>query len=65
MTREARLSTHSDGDAIACPWCGERQSDLWEYGTAREEVETECGTCGEPFTLRIHVSVTYTATRPA
>lgn len=36
----------SDGDTIACPHCGERNGDLWEYDVRRDkDVEIECRTC--------------------
>ncbi len=55
--------TTSTEESIACPHCGEQNTDLWDHDWAgREEIEVECGTCEEPFTLSRTQSVTYTAT---
>jgi hypothetical protein len=55
--------TESNGDEIACPWCGHKRGDLWDYKwDGRECIEVECHNCERPFTLARIVSVTYTAT---
>lgn len=57
------MTTHSNGDRIACPHCGEWNRDLWDYGwSGRESIETECGHCSKPFVLTRHMSVSYSAT---
>ncbi len=55
--------TTSTEESIACPHCGEQNRDLWDHDWgSREEIETDCGACEEPFTLSRSVTVTYTAT---
>lgn len=60
---DAHVITESDGDEIACPWCGHKHGDLWAYdwnlGACRA---VECHDCGQPFALTRIPSVTYTAT---
>lgn len=58
--------TYNEGSSerIACPWCGEMKTDLWDYNWgSREEIEVECGYCDKPFLLSRIVSVDYTARR--
>lgn len=64
-TRSKRV-TESDSEWIACPLCGEMHGELWDYDwRMREDVETECGSCGGKFTLTRTVSVSYRATAEA
>jgi len=48
-----------------CPWCGKRNTDLWELWPPKSsvldgfEVEYECGWCDRPVTVRCMVSVDY------
>ncbi len=55
--------THSNGNDIDCPVCGERAaSDLWEYSPGEEDFEIECGSCGTPLNIRRQVSIDYWCT---
>ena len=52
------------GEQVACPECGEAQSDLWDYVWGqREEMVVACGSCGVDYTLVRRVSVSYEARR--
>lgn len=45
-----------------CPHCGHTMTDLWDYDWAgREEIESECGECGEPVLIVLHMTVEYEA----
>lgn len=52
--------TNSWSDEIACPHCGHKIRDLWEYDS--DATEIECGECEVQIVLVRHVSVLYTAT---
>lgn len=66
MTRDESAETHSDGDTIACPWCGYPHRNLWDHHLDDGATTTvECGECGRSFMLRCYVSVDYTARRLA
>jgi DNA-directed RNA polymerase subunit RPC12/RpoP len=56
--------THSDHDAIACPVCGAKITDLHEYGSGGDEdgMEIECDACETSLLLTRVVSVDYWAT---
>ena len=46
-----------------CPYCGHEDKDSWKlnFGPGTdEEIETECGTCGETFMVPRVVTVDYT-----
>lgn len=50
----------SHENECVCPYCGDVNADSWELGTGGEEDgETECGSCGRPYTYQRHVSVSY------
>lgn len=55
--------THSDDDEIACPKCGEINTDLFEVGRGDEgDHDMDCGHCDAPLAISRVVSVSYTAT---
>jgi hypothetical protein len=59
--------TRSDNESIACPACGERISDLWDYGWHHETIEDECPAgCGATIviTRTVHVSYRAVVARP-
>ena len=43
---------------MVCPYCGEEQSDSWEY--SRDDGTVECGSCSRQFRYTRNVSVDYT-----
>ena len=43
-----------------CPWCGYEDEDSWEYQEG--ETDTECPSCGEPYTVECTAEVLYTTT---
>ena len=56
--------TRSQGETIACPWCGHRITDLWDYEWgSRETITSDCGECSKPISISRNVSVDYRATR--
>lgn len=58
----ARIERIDSSDGIQCPHCGIMLRDLWDHDWgSREELETDCGACGEPILLSRRVSVDYTA----
>lgn len=48
-----------------CPHCQKPLRDLWDYGWGAyvERIETECGNCEMPITIRRIMQVTYEATK--
>ncbi|MHA2279894.1 MAG: hypothetical protein ACXAC5_03330 [Promethearchaeota archaeon] len=53
--------THDNGESIACPFCNETWSDLWDYDWGSTEcLETECPHCDAHITLCANFSVDYT-----
>jgi hypothetical protein len=52
-----------------CPYCGARQTDLYEFwpdrhGVESWDAETECGSCERPVIVRCDVSVDYRIVKP-
>lgn len=46
-----------------CPHCGSVVRDSWEiFKEMEQEVETDCGSCEEPFTISREVIFYYSAT---
>lgn len=50
-----------------CPWCRMLIRDLWDYDGLHNDGDscaTNCPRCGEPITIRISVSVSYSIEKP-
>lgn len=49
-----------------CPHCGHVHQNAWEWPfDIGEELEHECGRCGEPFVCERQVEVTYSTRKVA
>jgi len=48
---------------IVCPHCGYVDHDLGEYDFESGDIEVECGTCDETFTVSQYVEVTHSTRR--
>ncbi len=56
------MVTYDDGYSIACPCCGHRHEDLFDYVMDEDEArDVECEACGRTFKLSLRVSYDYTA----
>lgn len=55
------LETTTTTEDCQCPHCGELIKDLWDYNwNGNEDIETECGHCDQPITIRRSVTIMYT-----
>lgn len=50
-------------DRAPYPWCGARQTDLWEIGSDTEDTTYECDACNKTIAFSRYVSVTHTLRR--
>ncbi len=48
--------TYFTGEII-CPWCGEEETDSWEYPDSEDDIE--CEHCGNHYTMQRDVEVSY------
>ena len=49
---------------ITCPHCGYQDRDSWDTEFDGNEIEIECGQCGELFLASRDESVTYSTRKP-
>lgn len=68
MSRDISVKDHEDIDCdytkeVVCPYCGNEQSDSWEYGYDEEEHEVDCDHCERSFMMYVNTSVSYSSKR--
>lgn len=57
----SEFATEHQDDPV-CPHCGHIQRDAWEWDFHGDEtLEHECGKCCTVFTVRRHVSISYSS----
>lgn len=54
--------TFSDGELIACPWCGS-ENGTTDYDHSKGGERVDCVECGKAFQLTADYDVTYSAMR--
>jgi predicted RNA-binding Zn-ribbon protein involved in translation (DUF1610 family) len=52
------IDTQYTNDPI-CPRCGKAMSDAWELDLGDDELEYDCGWCGEPMLIHRDIDITY------
>ena len=46
-------------DERVCPYCGNRQTDSWEWGDGEYSADVDCGNCGRTFYAERQIAITY------
>ncbi len=60
MTKEI---DHRHTKEMICPYCGTKQSDVWEIVGHKEDGEAWCGSCSVKFRWSVHTTTTYTTSK--